>query len=355
MTAGFLAARCPTLGTPEFETVRAIEYDPHAAETYRLNFGDHVDCRPIQDVPDSDFPEADVVIGGPPCQGFSALNRNRDGDLRRMLWQEYERALHATGAAFFVMENVPQLLSSPEFAAFSARAEDDGWQIVSDVLNAADYGVPQTRKRAIAVGSKLGRPTLPAPTHAKPRDRLALAVEDESDLPTWRTVADAIGHLPAEPDGRAWHRARNATRISRIRYEHVPVGGGRFDMQASLDAAGLEHLVPRCWRNKTSGTTDVFGRMWMDRPAPTLRTEFYKPEKGRYLHPVENRPITIREGALLMGFPDEFQFPEHQAMTHVGRQIGNAVPPPLARAIAEAVAAHSRSVVSASPLCAQAS
>ena len=329
-----------------YESVYAIEHDAHAAETYRLNFGDHVDCRPIQEVSDDDFPDAEVVIGGPPCQGFSALNRNRDGDLRRMLWEEYERALGATGASFFVMENVPQLLTSPEFSEFSRRARADGWHIVSSVLNAADYGVPQTRKRAIAIGSLLGKPQLPSRTHAniKPQGRLMVGELDRPEFPPWLTVRDAIGDLPSTPDDLRWHRARNATLVSRIRYKHVPVGGDRFDMQAALDAAGLDDLVPRCWRDKTTGTTDVFGRMWWDRPAPTIRTEFYKPEKGRYLHPVENRPITIREGALLMGFSEAFRFPEDQAMTHVGRQIGNAVPPPLAREIAKAVARHAFSV-----------
>jgi DNA (cytosine-5)-methyltransferase 1 len=341
MTSGFLEARRPGSDEPMYESAYAIEHDPRAAETYRVNFGDHVDCRPIQEVEDCDFPFAEVVIGGPPCQGFSSLNRNREDDHRRVLWKEYERALRATGASLFVMENVPQLLTSPEFADLSARACANGWHIVSGVLNAADYGVPQTRKRAIAVGSLLGRPRMPQPTHTREKAPVALfGIARGRQLLPWLTVEDAIGHLPGTPDGRGWHRARNATATSRIRYQHVPVGGDRFDMQASLDAAGLDDLVPRCWRNKPTGTTDVFGRMWWDRPAPTLRAEFYKPEKGRYLHPVENRPITIREGALLMGFPEHFRFPEGQALTHVGRQIGNAVPPGLAREIAKAVASH---------------
>ena len=89
---------------------------------------------------------------------------------------------------------------------------------------------------------------------------------------------------------------------------------------------------------QADGTTDVFGRLWWDRPSVTIRTEFYKPEKGRYLHPSEDRPITVREAANLMSFPGSFMFPEHQSMTSVGRQIGNAVPPLLARAIAASIA-----------------
>ena len=115
-------------------------------------------------------------------------------------------------------------------------------------------------------------------------------------------------------------------------------GGNRFEMQANLDARGLGHLVPDCWRRKPTGTTDVFGRLWWDKPGMTIRTEFYKPEKGRYLHPSEDRPITVREAADLMSFPEDFVFPEEQSMTAVGRQVGNAVPPLLAEAIGTSVA-----------------
>jgi len=93
-------------------------------------------------------------------------------------------------------------------------------------------------------------------------------------------------------------------------------------------------LLPACWRNKKSGTTDVFGRLWWDRPAFTIRTEFYKPEKGRFLHPKQHRPITHREAARLQTFPDDFIF--EGSKMEVARQIGNAVPPRLALALAEA-------------------
>jgi DNA (cytosine-5)-methyltransferase 1 len=110
-------------------------------------------------------------------------------------------------------------------------------------------------------------------------------------------------------------------------------------MQRNLDRAGLGHLVPSCWRNKPSGTTDVFGRLWWDQPTLTIRTEFYKPEKGRYLHPSAHRPITVREAARCMSFPDDFVLPSDQGMTAIARQVGNAVPPLLAQRIAEALGA----------------
>jgi DNA (cytosine-5)-methyltransferase 1 len=322
-----------TLGFREsgrFNSILAVESDEDAAGTYRRNFGDHVAEALIEDV--ARFPEVDVVIGGPPCQGFSPLNRDLVGFERRGLWREYLRALEQAQPEAFVMENVPELLRSAEYAEFKHRAERLDFTVEEQVLNAADFGVPQRRRRAIAIGVRSGSVPWPESTHADP----------DLGLPyrkAWITFRQAVDGLPLRPDGRAWHRRRNPRSDSVRRYKAVPRDGGdRFAMQRNLDRAGLSHLVPRCWREKSSGTTDVFGRLWWDRPACTIRTEFYKPEKGRYLHPSAHRPITLREAARCMSFPDSFVFPEDQAMTSVARQIGNAVPPLLARRIAESLA-----------------
>jgi DNA (cytosine-5)-methyltransferase 1 len=249
---------------------------------------------------------------------------------RRALWREYFRVLKACRAEVFVMENVPELLRSAEFRAFEHAARALGFAVFADVLDAADYGVPQRRRRAIVVGMLGGQPRRPTATHS--------GTPHLPELPSWRTFREAVQGLPLEPDGRAWHRPRRPTAVSLMRYAAVPHDGGdRFQMQARLDAEGLGDLVPACWRRKPTGTTDVFGRLWWDRPSVAIRTEFYKPEKGRYLHPSEDRPITVREAANLMSFPSCFVFPEHESMTAVGRQIGNAVPPLLARAIGEGI------------------
>jgi len=324
-----------------FRSVFAVEYDRDAAATYAANFGGHVACGPIEDV--ASFPAADVVIGGPPCQGFSPLNREAVGFERRGLWREYLRALEAIEPRAFVMENVPELLRSAEYAEFRRRAEELGFAVEAEVLNAADFGVPQRRRRAIVIGTRAAPPPWPEPTHADPvADSLPNPVGDAGPTP-WVTFREAVEGLPLQPDGRRWHRARNPRPESVRRYKAVPRDGGdRFAMQRNLDRAGLGHLVPRCWREKPTGTTDVFGRLWWDRPALTIRTEFYKPEKGRYLHPSAHRPITVREAARLMSFPDDFVLPEEQAMSSIARQVGNAVPPLLARRIAESLAATLR-------------
>jgi DNA (cytosine-5)-methyltransferase 1 len=326
-----------TLGftmTGRFRPILAVEFEPNAADTYELNFGQHVARyengapMPIEDVPP--FPNADIVVGGPPCQGFSPLNMLGVGLERRGLWREYLRALRQAEPAAFVMENVPELLRSAEFAAFKAAAESElGFVVEGRILNAADFGVPQTRRRAIVIGSRLGEIRWPDRTNW-------LADEVPIGGSPWRTFRDAVDGLPLEPDGRRWHHARNPRPTSVERYMTIPAEGeGRFEL-----AARRPDITPACWLRKKTGSTDVFGRLWWDRPAYTIRTEFYKPEKGRYLHPSEHRPITVREAARCMSFADDFVLPAHQSMTAVAKQIGNAVPPSLAHAVAVALVGH---------------
>jgi len=313
----------------EFRTVFAVESDGDAAATYRENFGDHVFCGPIERV--SSFPSVDVVIGGPPCQGFSPLNMRGVGLERRTLWREYLRALEEAQPDAFLMENVPQLLRSAEYAAFRKAVAKLGFEVAGAILNAADYGVPQTRKRAIVVGSRFHTPDFPGKSHFPPDS-------DPAPGQVWRTVKDAIGDLPAKPTNRDWHNSRNPKAISLERYKTIPrEGEGRFEL-----AERRPDLTPACWLRKKTGSTDVFGRLWWDRPAYTIRTEFHKPEKGRYLHPEEHRPITVREAARCMSFPDDFVFPGDQSMTSIAKQIGNAVPPLLAQRLAEGLAHHVR-------------
>jgi DNA (cytosine-5)-methyltransferase 1 len=320
MTRGFV-------DTERFAPVFGVESDADAAATYEANFGSHVVDRPIEKV--ASFPKADVLIGGPPCQGFSPLNMNGVGLERRSLWRQYLRALKQSDAVVFVMENVPELLRSAEYVAFRKSAVRLGYDVTGRVLNAADFGVPQTRRRAFVIGSRLGTVEWPQETHFPP-----------GQLPPggqpWRTFRDAVAGLPLRPTGKAWHNPRNPRPMSLERYMTIPKEGeGRFDL-----AARRPDITPPCWLRKKSGSTDVFGRLWWDRPAYTIRTEFYKPEKGRYLHPSEHRPITVREAARCMSLPDDFVLPEEQPMTSIAKQIGNAVPPLLAASVAVAVASH---------------
>lgn len=338
MSLGFTRADSPQA----FRSILAIDNDAAAAKTYALNFGDHaLTCDIEQWLQVAEVPAADIVIGGPPCQGFSLLNKKRQGDQRRALWEPYLDVVKRSGARVFVMENVAELFRSPELQDIKRRADELGFSTIETIFNAADFGAPQTRKRTVVFGWR--RDTLPAGLALPEQTHFADAEPGANNR--WVTVRDVISDLPPMPRGTEigakapldLHFGRNPTELSRKRYRKVPEGGNRFDLQRNAP-----ELTPQCWIRKTSGGTDLFGRLWWDRPSVTIRTEFFKPEKGRYLHPVEHRPITHREAARLMGFPDDFRF--YGNKTEIARQIGNAVPPALAEAIARAVLKGLRAV-----------
>ena len=295
-----------------FKSVFAVDSDGPAAETYRRNFKHEVWDRPIEELEHIPV-TADIVIGGPPCQGFSPLGKMIPlAEHRSMnkLWRHYMRIVEEVRPVAFVVENVPEFLRSMEFTALERRAVELGYRVAAGVLNAVEFGVPQQRKRTFVIAVSGVTPRLP------------VAIDERL------TVRDAIRDLPLRPDGVNWHIGRNPTPRSVKRYKCVPPGGNRFDLMRKRP-----DLAPRCWLNKPAGSTDVFGRLEWDKPALTIRTEFFKPEKGRYLHPAAQRPITHREAARLQTFPDDFEF--YGSKIQVAKQIGNAVPPKLAMAVAK--------------------
>lgn len=333
-----------------FEPVFAVEWDRAAAATYARNLGEHVVCSDIAGVRDSDVPAADVVVGGPPCQGFSQLGTRDPDDPRNVLWREYARIVGHVRPKVFLLENVPQFLKSHQFDMMVGWTQPggplEGYKLAYDTLNAADYGVPQRRRRAIVIGSRIGAPSLPSPSHGEaeriPWVDLREALRDipfeagPSDLPD-RTLPDGT---PGPFKAPELHLGRNPREKSLQRYDSVPPGGNRFDLP--------RELMPACWANKPTGTTDVMGRLEWDKPSLTIRTEFFKPEKGRYLHPQYdrdgpskrvNRPITHWEAARIQTFPDDFVW--CGTKVEIAKQIGNAVPP----ALAAAVARHLREVL----------
>lgn len=325
--------------TQRFESVAAVEWDQHAAATYAQNFGDHVHVGDIADWVAGPIPSADVVVGGPPCQGFSALGKRDPHDPRNAMWQHYVDTLRRVRPVFFVLENVPQFLRSPEFVTFSAQTRPGGalsqYALEPFLLNAADYGIAQNRRRAVVIGRlKKLAPLGPPPERA----RIVLADAfpswinarvTETDLPD--SLVEFQGRsVPGAFKTRELHVTRKPNELSQARFRAIPPGGNRMDLPEAL-------LTP-CWRNHKSGSGDVMGRLVWTKPSVTIRTEFYKPEKGRYLHPEEHRPITHAEAALIQGFPERYQW--CGSKTSIGRQIGNAVPPPLAAAIGEHIWRH---------------
>lgn len=323
LTLGFVRAG--------FTPVLAVEKEKDFAQTYEANFGAHCIAKDIAKIVDDGgiTTPADVVIGGPPCQGFSNLTGNKANDPRRAMWRFFMDVVESSKAKVFVVENVQNLLTSPEGHGIINRARELGYHLSDDsygILKASDFGVPQNRRRAIIIGSKLGPIALPQPNGKRMTVREAF-----KGIPSRPLHPD----LPRRPaSGSDLHIARNPTPTSLERYKLIPEGGNRFDLQRLAP-----HLTPKCWIKKTKGGTDLFGRLHWDIPARcTIRTEFYKPEKGRYLHPSEHRPITHWEAARLQTFPDDFKW--CGTKIRIAIQIGNAVPPTFAEAIARHVMRH---------------
>jgi DNA (cytosine-5)-methyltransferase 1 len=336
LTAGFTS-------TASFEVIGAVEVDVYAAASYAANFGaDHMFVGDIAEWVRTGPPRADVIIGGPPCQGFSALGTRYNRDPRNALWRRYVETVAAAEPRAFVVENVGAFLRSGQFRSLRRETYRGGilrdYRIEAGVLNAADYGTAQVRRRAIVIGTHRDLPPAGLPESTHPEDRWVSVREALRGLPhrvselslpdtyvsiLGRTVPGTFKHLDI-------HISRRFTDLSAERYRCIPAGGNRHDLP--------HHLQAPCWRDHTSGSVDVMGRLVWDRPSVTIRTEFHKPEKGRYLHPSEHRPLTHLEAARLQGFPDNFTWCGPKIA--IARQIGNAVPVPLATAVAEHLVAR---------------
>lgn len=312
MSEGFRQAGVNVIG--------AIEMDPAAVKAYKSNHKDvHVWESDIRDIDSAKLLEAlglekgelDLLGGCPPCQGFSSLRtkngRRRVRDVRNDLIYDFLELAVALRPRHIMMENVPRLLADRRLNDFKRRLEDLGYRVKADVLNVANFGVPQRRRRTVVVASRVSEPVLAAPEPRMPSIRDVIA-----ELPRAGASGDAIHDLPER-------RSRLvARRISRIPKD----GGGRSSLPPSL------RLV--C-HQKSNGFNDVYGRMRWDEPAPTITTGCFNPSKGRFLHPEEDRAITMREAALLQSFPRDYYFPAELGKVAIARLIGNALPPEFIR------------------------
>lgn len=299
-----------------FKVLGAVEIDPLAASTYAMNHpGVRLWKRDIREVPTAEVlselglvpGQLDLLAGCPPCQGFSAL-RTMNGsrnvhDPRNDLVMEYLRFCVEMKPKAIMLENVPALARDGRLAAVKASLQAAGYRLVDGVLDAQHYGVPQRRRRFVMLGA------LAREIHFGPK---AVKVH---------TVRDAIGRLASPTVSRdALHkdRAQRSTRVMEI-IRNVPKdGGGRTDLPTKLRLS--------CHK-KTTGFKDVYGRMAWDRVAPTITGGCINPSKGRFLHPEEDRAITLREAALLQTFPARYKFPITAGSYPIAMLIGNALPP----------------------------
>lgn len=273
-----------------------------------------------------------VLVGCAPCQPFSTYNQKNE-DPNWKLLHAFGDIIEASLPDVVSMENVPRLLAfrgGAVFNAFVAKLRASDYHVVWDVLYGPDFGLAQTRSRLVLLASRLGPISLPTPTH---------------EAENHRTVREEIGALPSLAHGEVddddpLHRASRLSETNERRIASAKPGGTWRDWD--------DDLVADCHKVESGkGYSSVYGRMSWTAPSPTITTQFYGFGNGRFGHPEQNRALTLREGALLQGFPREYQFARPGEAIHfkrIGRLIGNAVPVHLASAIARAVKAHLETV-----------
>ncbi len=328
-----------------FEIIGAIEIDQYCNETYEKNICVKVTQKDIRKINPKAYREElritkrqlDVLVGCPPCQGFSRMrNDNGKNDKRNDLVNRYIDYVKEFMPRFALFENVPGIIRKKHGKVYYNKLirglKELNYHVIEKEENLANYGVPQRRKRVIVIAGRDGEiPPYPAPTHFSAKSKEAKSEKYSKYV----TVKEAIGNgkypkIKAGENGEKNgkypnHIAPRTTERVLEFIKHVPKdGGSRKDIPKEfwLDC----HL-------KHHGHSDVYGRIAWDKPSNTITTGCTNVSKGRFVHPEQNRAITYREAATLQGFPDSFIF----YGKNIASQIGNAVPPPLAKAIAKCI------------------
>lgn len=333
------------------DVIAAIEFNQQIAKTYEYNHPNtkmlvddikNISAETIKSIFENKKIKCNIIFGGPPCQGFSmAGNRIRSKvsfleDTRNYLFKEYIRMVETLMPDVFVIENVPGILNYNGGSVkkeIYTTFENLGYKIDSKVLCAADYGVPQTRHRAVFIGNKLGiTPSLlfPMETHTEE---------------TYVTIRDAISDLPPVDAGKGLEVTPYTCGITLSQYQKAMISdtGRVYNHESSNHKPETLKILSMIKQGQTmkdlpkeyhtkSVHSGAYGRMIYDKPAYTLTTRLNTPSVGRITHPTQNRTITPREAARIQSFSDDYRFLGD--ITSIGMQIGNAVPPLLAKAIA---------------------
>lgn len=314
--------------TSMFRAIGAFDKDKHANNTYFQNLGlspsdiDIADAS-IEDIENNLLYQQKIrnpliVMGGPPCQGFSS-HRKKDPrkDNRNSLVGLFADLAVRLDPEVIIMENVPDLLAQKHwrhFQAFKETLDKYGYKLAVDILNFAEFGVPQERFRVVAIAARDFVPTLPKPLFTR------------NDF---RTVRDAIGALPFLKAGES-HFEDPMHITSNHRQETIEVL-----RQIPLDGGSRPRGVgPECL-DRVDGFYDVYGRLYWDRPAVTITARCRTPSCGRFVHPEQHRGLSVREAAMLQGFPINYVF--EGPFDDKFKQIGNAVPPMFSLALASHV------------------
>lgn len=361
-----------------FETVFANEYDPAIANSYKYNYP-NVDLI-VEDVRNIDFDkikkdkgikngDIDVIAGGPPCQGFSMANRKRiEDDKRNLLFLEFVRAVKCFEPKCFLIENVMGMKAesiaigeknATVQESMATYFNDIGYQIAFKSFKAEEHGVPQIRRRVIIIGTKLehkfedlktGEIGLLKKRHkaknSKTNDKSDVQNADSNfPLPEPNSVWDAISDLPILNAGQGAEINNYRTKPnndyqkflrknSDKTYNHIstPHSEKVLERISYIKQGDNFNQLPDELKTK-SVHSGAYGRLVAKSLSPTITTRFDTPSTGRVIHPFQNRTLTVREASRLQSFPDSYIFVGTR--TSQGKQVGNAVPPLVAKAIAE--------------------
>ena len=322
----------------------AVEINETAIKTYKNNLPAHVIHKDITTVKRRELleilnlkdNEELLLVACPPCQGFSSIGNGDETDVRNQLVYQFVRLARQLKPSYILMENVSGMSKGKGKKIFKEVLEQFdkiGYVVKSDILNSADYGVPQMRKRLVLHGVRKGiyrrmkreklELELPSPTHINP------AIEtNPRRLPEWKT-AKVVFNLPPISAGEKYesdkifnHFANGLSELNIRKMEYIRENGGsRYCLP--------EKWVLECHKNK-EGHGDVYGIIDIDKPAPTMTSGCMSYTKGRFGHPTENRAISAREAARIQSFDDHFEF--FGTNSEIALQIGNAVPVKLAEA-----------------------
>ena len=305
--AGLLSHAFKSCG---FEPQYAIDLDKKAIASYRRNVSE---CAEVSDVSKvATGLSADVLIAGPPCQGFSTLGRRDPKDARNGLGLHIIDWAKSLLPKVVVIENVPGFVKTAWFRKLSKGLESQGYSINVLILKATDYGTAQKRTRAFTIATRIGPVHIPVPGRSPARN-----------------FRDAVESRPLRSDD-PMHIWPKPTDLAFNRFVAIPPMGGKKELMLNRP-----DLCPSSWSRIPGEATDVWGRINPDIPTNTIRCSFQSPSKGRYIHPDENRSISLREGARLQGIPDSWMM--HGKPGPIARQIGNGVPIPLGKAVAKSV------------------
>lgn len=323
------------------EILAGIDFDKSCEETYTANIkgakfihADVFDLKETELEKKLGLKKNDkslVLIGCSPCQYWSIINTDRNkSEKSKDLLKEFRRFVQYFKPGYVVIENVPGVLrrkTESGLGDFILWLQENKYALHFDVHEVSNYGVPQHRRRFTLIANRVTKDELePIKVNVKKitvRDVLGI----ENGFPKVKA-----GYKDESP---FMHTVAGLKEINLKRLAMTKKNGG-----TRLTYADNEELAPDCHKNDKDNFKDTYGRMWWDRPSPTITTKFFSISNGRFAHPEENRAISLREGAVLQSFPKNYIF-KASSIANAARMIGNAVPPKYAQAIGKAIIQNS--------------